>query len=474
MAKDKIKISFVGSAADDVTGSCIWIKTPTKQILLECGLYQHCGSTLDAYKINNKHFDFKPKDIDYVFVMHCHADHLCLAPKLYAKGCKAPLIMPAGSYEIAKILLQDSANIMRADAEELSKKYKRQYNPIYNDDNVNDCLRHYCEYEIGTSIICLDDDVRFRFVPSGHILNACQLELWVTNGNLTKKIVYTSDLGNPHIEKYYTNKFECVEKCDVLIGETTYAHETRIANRKMREKDLQKLKSSILQTCVDEGARVLIPTFANDRTQNMLTYLYDIFGEDKSFTVPILIDSPMATKCCQAYTKILQGEQAAKWHKVLQWKNIHFVDSSTESRRWRDSREPVVVLASSGMLVKGRSVGWAYAMLPRSQDRIIFCGYSAEGSIGYIIKEGKQKSVTISGVRRANKCQVTILHSFSSHAQRDTLMDYYSSVQCNKIILVHGEMSGKIQFAHDLQMAVFANNNTSKVVVAQKGYELLI
>ena len=141
-SKDKIKISFVGPAADDVTGSCIWIKTPDRQILLECGLHQSCKSTLETYKINTSHFEFKPKEIDYLFVMHNHADHLCLAPRLYTKGCKGQMIMPEGSERIAEILLRDSANIMKADAEELSAKFKRDYHPIYTESDVETCLNY--------------------------------------------------------------------------------------------------------------------------------------------------------------------------------------------------------------------------------------------------------------------------------------------------------------------------------------------
>ena len=470
-SKDKIKIAFVGPASDDVTGSCIWIKTPDRQILLECGLYQSCKSTLENYKINNTHFEFKPKEIDYIFVMHNHADHLCLAPRLYAKGCVAQMIMPKGSHQIAEILLRDSVGIMKADADELSSKFKRCYMPIYTDGDVDKCLQNYSEYPMN-EIIELDRYVKFRFVPSGHILNSAQIELWITQGNLTKKIVYTSDLGNIHIKKYYTNNFEPISKCDVFIGETTYARESRIASAKIRNKDLDKLKTAILQTCRDDKGRVLMPVFANDRCQNMLTYLYDLFGRDTNFEIPILIDSPMAKKCCEAYSKMLSGEDAEKWNEVLAWKNLHFAETYLESKEWRESNRPVVVLASSGMLVKGRSVGWVYHMLPKAKDRIIFCGYSAEGSIGAIIKEGKQKTITVSGKRRLNKCQVTNLTSFTSHMQKDSLLKYYSSLQCEKIILVHGDMQSKIDFSKELQEEISKNNNTSRVIVAKKGYEL--
>lgn len=472
-SKNKIQINFVGEASNDVTGSCIHIQTPNKQILLECGLFQSCGSTLDNYKINNKHFDFKPKEIDYVFVAHNHADHIGLLPKLYKQGCKAKIIAPTGSKQIAEILMRDSANIMFGDATELSAKFKREYYPIYTDSDVDMCLTYYNEYAFN-EVIQLDEYIKFRFIPSGHILNSAQIEIWIIEGNVTKKIGYTSDLGNVNIKKYYTNIFEQISKCDILIGETTYARESRIANQRMRNKDLEKLETAIRQTCVEDGARVLIPVFSNDRCQNMLTYLYDIFSRDESFDIPVLVDSPMAIRICNVYSELLDGDDAEKWKQVLSWKNVRFISDSMVSKEWRDRGEPVVVLASSGMMVKGRSTGWAHSMLPKSYDRIIFCGFAAENSLASIIKKGEQKTITISGDKVRNKCQVTDLHSFSSHAQRDSLLEIYGSTQCEKIVLVHGDMDAKISFSKDLQEEISKNNLTSKVVVANKGYKLSI
>ena len=470
-SKSKIQINFVGEAANDVTGSCIHIKTPNRQILLECGSFQSCGSTLENYKINNKHFDFKPKEIDYVFLMHNHVDHIGLTPKLYKNGCVAQVIAPSGTKSIAEILLRDSAHIMDTDALELSDKFKRDYSPIYTDSDVDRCLNRYTEYPIGETIQ-LDEYIKFKFIPSGHILNSAQLELWITEGNVTKKIGYTSDLGNIHIKKYYTNKFESIAKCDVLIGETTYAREERIANQKMRNKDLEKLEAVIRQTCVENDARILIPVFANDRCQNMLTYIYDLFHNDEDFNIPILIDSPMAIRVCNAYSELLEGDEAKKWKEVLAWRNVHFVEDSIESREWRDSKRPVVVLASSGMMVRGRSTGWAHSMLPRANDRIVFCGFAAENSLASIIKQGIQKTITISGDHVKNKCQVTNLMSFSSHMQRDSLLKTYGATECEKIVLVHGEMNGKIEFAKELQEEISKNNNTGKVIIVNKGYKL--
>ena len=115
--KNKIRVSFVGTNSESVTGSCTHIQSENKQILLECGLYQSCGSTSDDYKINNGKLGFKPKEIDYIFLMHEHIDHIGKVPLLYAKGCTAKIIAPKGSFDIAKVLLLDSAYIMSRDAD---------------------------------------------------------------------------------------------------------------------------------------------------------------------------------------------------------------------------------------------------------------------------------------------------------------------------------------------------------------------
>lgn len=472
--KSKIKINFVGTNSSDVTGSCIHIETPSKQILLECGLYQTCGNNaiLKAYKVNNAHFKFKPKDIDYVFVNHCHVDHCGNLGKLYKNGCNAPVIMPKNSQPILEILLRDSAKIMSKDAEELSYKFERHYNPIFDDDDVDNVLDHYTEYDMN-EIIELDEHIKFRFTPSGHILNAAQLELWITEGNITKKIAYTSDLGNVHFKPLYANTFEPITQCNYFIGETTYAGEEKIASSSMREKDIEKIRTAIEQTCVWDRGRMLIPSFANQRTQMIMTILYDLYGNDPSFKVPILVDSPMAIKICDAYTAQLEGEEAEKWQKVVHWKNIRYLNEFEDSKAWRDSGSPAIIIASSGMLVpKTRALAWASNMVANPKDRICFVGYSAEESIASIIKEGKQKNITIGGKKHKNRCQVTQLRSFSSHMQRDSLLKYYSNVDCEKIILVHGETDSKLSFAEELRKRLSKNNKTSKVVVTTQDYSV--
>lgn len=473
MAREKIEIHFVGENASGVTGSCIWVKTPHVEFLIECGLYQGSGSTLDEYKINNAPFEFKPKNISYVFACHNHGDHILRIPLLFKRGSNAKVIMPAGSTPIAKILMEDSAKIMAVDAETLSRQYGRSYQPIYEQSDVDHCVGMIHEYRMG-ALIELDEHVKFRFVPSGHILNSAQIEIYVTEGNITKTIGYTSDLGNLHIKKEYANCFEPIKRADVLIGESTYGSEERIATKRVRQKDLDKLRGVIENTCLWDRGRVLIPCFANSRTQEMVTHIYDLFGDDPSFNVPVLIDTPMGVRICDEYKSLLRGDELAKWNRIISWHNLKFITDQSESRAWQVSDAPAIIISSSGMMTHGRSRSYAREMLNDSKNVIVFCGFSVDNSLASIIKRGKVKFIKLGGKKVANRCRVVDLHSFTSHMQRDDLIAYYSSVDCEKIVLVHGDTCSKKELSASLSEAISKNDKTSRVVCSHKGYVMTL
>ena len=465
--KEKISVEFCGGNAWDVTGSCIYIETPNRKVLLECGLWQSTGSTLENWKVNTRKFDFRPNKLDYVFVGHLHADHIGLIPRLYASGASCPIIAPQRSKSIAEILMRDSARIIASDAASLSQKLGRTYEPFCLDSDVDIALGHWIEYDDETHV--LDEFVKFRFTPSGHIPFARQLELWITEGNITKKIVYTSDLGNIHLPKPYTKPFKSVfgQRSDIVIAESTYAHEEKIANKKMRKKDLEKLRMVIEQTCVEQQRRILIPSFALARTQEIATVLYNLFSKE-NFDIPVYIDSPMAQNISRVYCDVLEGEAAEEWREVLAWKNIHFVGDYIESRELRDSGKPCIVIASSGFMVAGRSVAWCASLLPNTDDRIVTIGYAPPGSMAYTIKQGEQKTISISGKRYANRCQITNLGSFSSHIQRDSIVKEYGKVNAEKLFLVHGDMDGRNSVKPEIEKELSNNNLSTKVVVVQK------
>lgn len=192
------------------------------------------------------------------------------------------------------------------------------------------------------------------------------------------------------------------------------------------------------------------------------------------FNIPILVDSPMAINICGAYDELLTGEEKEFWDKVRNWKKLVWVKDADESLSWRKDTRPAIVVCSSGMITQGRSVLWAQELIPNPNNIVVFCGFSAKGSIGATLKEGKKKSIYIQGKMVRNRCQTANLTSFTSHMQRNALIDYYGSIDCEKIILVHGDEESKLSLSTAVQERIFQNAKTSKVVISNKGYSLKI
>jgi len=469
----KIRITFCGQNATDVTGSCTHIQTEHNQILIECGLYQSCSPAIDDYKVNSEKLPYKPKEITYIFALHNHIDHIGKLPLLYKKGCQAKIIAPINSKGIAEILLRDCAHINGKDSESFSRISGKDYKPLFTDEDVDTCLSYWCEFPFDEKIE-LDENVTFNLSHSGHILNSSQLELWLKNKNTTKKIAYTSDIGNISIPKYYAQELTKIKKCDLLIAESTYCGEKSHFDFNRRDKEMIKIKDTIESVCIEKGGRILFPVFANDRCQNILTCIYDIFGNDPHFNIPVLVDSPMAVKICQEYKRILDGEDAKKIQSVLSWNNLVLVSDYATSKVYQDSNEPLIILSASGMMQAGRSVNWATNLLPNANNFIMFCGFAPEESLAGRIKNDKIKSLKIGKKTVNNKCGICSLKSFSSHIQREDMLEYYSGVNAEKIALVHGDFKDKCEFANDLQEVIGEKDKTTKVIVINKDMEVLL
>ena len=469
--KRNIRVSFVGKASEQVTGSSILIETENKKILLECGLSQ--GKTmLEDYKDNAQRFKFKPKELDYVILLHAHMDHIGNVPRLYKEGCDADIIVPKNSRELYSLMWEDGAHILLKDSKDLTRKFKRNYEPIYEKEDVFSAIQHIKEYGVKEKIQ-IDEDLEIRYIPSGHIINAYQIEMWVKNVNKTIKIAYTSDLGNIKINNNYTNEFEPITHANLIISENTYNDTIRKkATQKVRDKDREKIYSVILQHCVDLKGKVMFPTFSLHRCQLLLTELYDLFGNDKKFNILILIDSPLSIKISKYFLENLEGEQREKFQKVLNWKNVKPLEEFQDNQEFLKRKEPCVFLSSSGMMQAGRSVSNAKVLLRDSKNCIVFCGYSVEGSLAWKLKQKTIKNITIEGEKIPNRANVVVLNSFSSHMQRDDLLEYLSNGNFDKIALVHGNWNNKIVFGKELQGLINKKNKTGKVIIVNHSTEL--
>ena len=478
MAKKKkeVKLEVIGGNATGVTGSCTKIDFFGRTILFELGMVQDNSTILGNYRDNcailNK---IKPKKIDMVIIGHHHCDHIGLIPMLFARGNKdVKIITPKDTTYILKEMWSDTAFINERDCESLNRKGDKCYTPLYTQTEVDMALKNIVEIEIG-NIVKIDDNISIRYTPAGHILRSCQTELYINGGSHTRKIYFSSDLGNKMIEdrKVFVEKFEPIASSNISFVESTYGERKGSMTKKDIELDRQKMKTVIEQFCIDSKNRVLIPTFSLDRMPFILWELYQLFGEDETFTVPILVDSPLSNRLLDCYSSILDGDAKEKFDKMMSWKNIRRIITPEDSKAAISDKGAKIICASSGMLCAGRSIKWIQSILPNENDCCLFVGYAGINTLAGKIKHGTgQKTININGKPYKNKCCLVDLHSYSSHMQHDDLVKYYKSINCEKIILCHGDELAKKELKEDLEKELSDLCKSTRVIIANKGTKI--
>lgn len=457
-----IQISFIDEyASENVTGSMVYIKTPNHKLLLDAGFVQSNDIETD-YKRNTRSMKkFKIKEIDYLFLTHTHGDHIFLAPYLYKQGCTAKTMIPKDSINILKIMLENCAGINERDARYLTKRNKKRFNPIFDNDDIAEFLKYVEEYPIGY-MIKIDEELSFRWIPSGHLLKGCQLELYITIGNHTKKILYTSDLGNPKLKQCFTESFEPIEKANYVIAESTYGDKSDLKIRKKeREVEMKYLKELILSQVVDKQGKLLIPSFSQNRTQSISYLIYEIF-KNQDIKFDIYIDSPLSMKLFDAMKDILTDGELLKLKELLKWKHLKFISSIEESFALMKSQKPCIIISSSGMCNHGRVKEHLKYILPNFNASILFIGYAGEGTTADKIQ--KNKIVEIDKQSYEINCNVYTLKTMSSHMPFKELVEYYSSIHCEKIFLHHGSKIAKKTLKETLEKKFIEDCKTTAVV----------
>lgn len=432
-------------------------------------------TVLENYKANMKYIQkIHPQELQYIIIGHVHQDHIGMIPTLYARGkCNAKIIVPKGSTSILREMWLDSSFINCRDVEVINLKNDRNYEPFYTEDVVYKTLEYIEEID-SDKIVSLSDELSIRYTDAGHILLSKQCEVYINGGSRTRKILFSSDLGNISTQdtRVFVENFKPVTSANIAIMECTYASKERQCTKETYKKDVTKIKSVVEQYCIDNNSRVLIPSFSLDRTPYILWILYSLFGKDENFKIPILIDSPLANRLLDCYSSILDGEKKELFDEIMSWNNIKRVIQPEASKAAIADKGAKIILSSSGMLTAGRSVKWTQSILPNENDCILFMGYSGENTLAWKIKHGKDhKTININGKPYKNKAQIYDLKSFSSHMQRNEMLNYYKSINCEKIYLVHSD-SNKIEFKHDLENAIADCLKSTKVIAVNSGTKI--
>ena len=446
-----MKITFCG-AASGVTGSCHMISTAKHKILLDCGQFQG-GEDPDS--MNRADFPFDPADIDCVVLSHAHIDHCGRLPLLIKRGFKGIIYCVDATADLLDVMLKDAAHICEQDAERDNRKNTRAgrplVEPLYTTNDALDTLKHV-EPVIYDTLVVLNEEMKVVFNDAGHILGSAIIELWVTEGENTSKLVFSGDIGmggrpivkNPTI----------IKKADYLIMETTYGDRLHEPNKE----SVDRLLNIIADTAA-RGGNTVIPSFAVGRTQELLYELNKVYDGNTPFTpklknVPVYVDSPMSVTATEVFRTNAQAyndemkEYVLSGDHPLDFANLHYSRTSAESQAINIDTTPKVIISASGMCDAGRIRHHLKHNLWNPKSSVVFVGYQAEGTLGRLILDGATE-IKLFGEAIAVNAQIHNLEGFSGHADRDGLFKWLSGFEKSpqRIFLVHGEDHSKQEFA---------------------------
>ena len=427
-------------AAKMVTGSCHLLAIENgPRMIIDCGMFQ--GPEEDR---NYDPFGFDVSDIDYVLITHAHLDHVGRLPKLVKEGFYGKIYATAATRDIAEIILLDSAKIMKEDYETNFKKAQRRgkedevLEPLYNEDDVEaafDLPWHYPEYD---ETLVLEQGIKVTYRDAGHILGASFIEITYMEHGVEQTIVFSGDIGSDN-NMVMTNLDKC-SHANYLYIESTYGDR----NHKDTESSINEFKRVIIETLHDWG-NVLIPSFAIERTQEILCILKEMYDRKELPHCKIFLDSPMATRATEVYNNYseLLSQQCQEYKKrdgtVFDFENLIYTPDVKGSRSINEVDSRAIIIAGSGMCTGGRIIHHFKNRLWNPKNAVIFVGYQAVGTLGRHIVDGA-RWVKIFHEDILIKANIHTINGFSAHADQNEIIKWVSQMEdLHRIYLIHGE-----------------------------------
>lgn len=435
-------LTFLG-AIQQVTGSCYLIESRDgAKVLLECGMRQ--GRRQDEVS-NWSPFAFEPSELDAVVISHSHLDHTGLLPRLVAQGYQGPIYATEACCELMELMLLDAAHIQEKDAEWESKWRVRQgkeaVKPLYTTRDAEQTLKLRRPLPYGNAHE-VAKGVQVTFHDAGHILGSAIVELVVHDHRLTRRLVFSGDLGNTCSPLMRDPAI--LDQADVVMLESTYGDRDHRSNSETIEE-----LAEILQQAHRDGGNVLIPSFAVGRTQDLIYYLGRFYQEGRLPQQAVFLDSPMAIGANAIYSRyheqfdqLEQDEIKARGIKrITDWLPIlRCTPTPEESMAINRIKSGAIIIAGAGMCNGGRIVHHFKHNLWRSDCHLVFPGFQARGTLGRAIVDGAS-TVRVLHQRIAVKAQVHTLGGFSAHAGQSQLIDWVSHFDHRpELYLVHGEL----------------------------------
>lgn len=409
-------------AAGEVTGSCHLLEIGKIKILIDCGMFQ--GKEED---FNYEPFDFDPRDITYLIVTHAHLDHIGRIPLLVKEGFKGRIITTKATYSIARHMLKNSAGILE------TKKEK-----LYDINDVEPALKRFDMFLEPNESVVLKEKIKVSFKSAGHILGSVSVKIEFEDEGIEKSVIFSGDIGQN--ERIITAPIEFWDSATYLFVESTYG----ASEHEKIEISIDKFKKDILKTISSNGT-VVIPSFALERTQEILYILKQMSQDNLLKNIPVYLDSPLAIDVTKTFTNFPKlfndkiNEILQKGENPFEFKELEYTYSKEASQQINSKTGAKIIIAGSGMCEGGRVNYHLLKYLNDENSAVLFVGFQVNSTLGNKITRGDKK-VKILGSWIDVKAKVLKVSGFSAHADQKNILHWIETIEdlyC--IYLIHGD-----------------------------------
>jgi len=443
-----VKIHFLG-ANRQVTGSRYCLEAGGKRVLVDCGMFQERPFLSRNWEVS----PIPPKRFDALVLTHAHLDHCGLIPRLVSHGFGGGIHCTRPTVDLAEVIMRDSAKIQEEDAAYKKKRHEREGRKgkypemaLYTGTDVDEALPLFQGHAYGEPLQ-VTDAISVTFHDAGHILGSAMLEFIVREGGRERRLLFSGDVGQ--WEKPLIHNPSMFEQADFVVMESTYGDRNHEDGG-----DIATQLRDVINRTVTQGGKLVIPTFAVERAQELMYHISQLAYSNQIPDVPVFLDSPMAVNVTNIFRRYREYFDDESWELInsdqnpLQFPGLKLVRSVEESKAINEVRGPYIVMASSGMCTGGRIKHHLRNHVGDGKSTILFVGYQSPGTLGWQILQRPQQ-VRIHGRDYKMRAQVAQIYGCSGHADRGGLIRWLAHLRepPQQVFLTHGEEDAALSLA---------------------------